>query len=78
MDGPAAVGPPILGPVTQSYVWSPDGTRLLWLQVLVADDEVARSTLRSVGAGFREPPAMLLEVDFGFGDCAPSWQRLEP
>jgi TolB protein len=79
MDGPAAAGPPILGPMLQSYAWAPDGTTLIFVQGLVGDPSAGTSTfssvIRSVDAELLGPSVAVLSVD-GTIPCAPSWQRL--
>jgi WD40 repeat protein len=77
MNGPTPGGPPALGPESEWFVWSPDGTALLWLEVSSLGSEKYRSTLHSVDRDFRQAPLTLQAVD-GLIVCKPSWQRLEP
>ena len=84
MDGPIAVGPRVLGPVTQEYVWSPDATTLLWLEMVITDlpetdqgsQQDIATTVSTIDAAFLNPSVPLLEVDYSIG-CV-SWQRLAP
>jgi Tol biopolymer transport system component len=77
MNGPTPVGPPVLGPASEWFVWSPDGSELLWLEVTSLGTEAYRSTIHSTDPEFRQPPTTLQAVD-GLIVCPPSWQRLEP
>ena len=77
MNGPTTGGPLALGPESEWFVWSPDGTALLWLEVSSLGSEKYRSTLHSVDRDFRQAPMTLQAVD-GLIVCKPSWQRLEP
>jgi Tol biopolymer transport system component len=77
MNGPTPEGPPILGPESPWFVWSPDGTKLLWLEVTSLGSETYRSMLHSIDRNFRQSPVTLQAVD-GLIVCTPSWQRLEP
>ena len=65
------------GPETEWFVWSPDGSALLWLEVSTPSPETYHSTIHSIDPEFRQPPKTLRAVD-GLIVCAPSWQRLEP
>ena len=77
MNGPTPVAPAALGPESPWFVWSPDGTRLLWPELVPLTAETYRSTLQSIDRDFRERPTALQAVD-GQIVCAPSWQRLDP
>ena len=77
MNGPTPVGASAIGPESPWFVWSPDGTRLLWLELTPLAAETYRSTLQSIDRDFREQPTALQAVD-GQIVCAPSWQRLDP
>jgi TolB protein len=77
MNGPTPVGLPALGPESPWFVWSPDGRRLLWLELATLGSETYRSTLNSIDRDFQESPITLQTVD-GQVVCAPTWQRLEP
>ena len=77
VDGASAVGPPILGPPSSWFVWSPDGRLLLWQELTTVGPETFRTTLHSVDRGFTKP-ALTLSVMDGLIVCPPSWQRLEP
>jgi dipeptidyl aminopeptidase/acylaminoacyl peptidase len=77
VDGASAVGPPILGPPSSWFVWSPDGRLLLWQELATGGPETFRTTLHSVDRGFTKP-ALTLSVMDGLIVCPPSWQRLEP
>jgi Tol biopolymer transport system component len=77
MNGPTPVGGPVLGPESTGFVWSPDGTTLVWLEVESIDAETYRTTLNSIDPDFRQTPTALQTVD-GLIVCTPSWQRLEP
>jgi Tol biopolymer transport system component len=76
MNGPTAVGPPVPGPATESFVWSPDGTELLWLEVTTLGPEAWRSTFHTIDPDGQRPLATLQAVD-GLVVCKPSWQWLE-
>jgi Tol biopolymer transport system component len=76
MNGPTAVGPPVPGPATESFVWSPDGTELLWLEVNALGPEAWRSTFHTIDPDGQRPLATLQAVD-GLVVCKPSWQWLE-
>jgi Tol biopolymer transport system component len=84
MNGRVAAGPPYLGPESSnisSVVWSPDGEKLLWLQLAVSDPstgpQTVHSSIGSVDARFRQPSFTVVTVDFNIM-CSPSWQRREP
>ena len=77
MNGPTPVGQPVLGPESEWFVWSPDGTALLWLAVTSLGPEASQSTLYSIDRDFRQSPRTVQVVD-GLIVCPPSWQRLEP
>jgi hypothetical protein len=77
MNGPTPVNLPVLGPESPWFVWSPDGSELLWLEVTSLGAEANRSTLHSIDRDFRQTPTTLQAVD-GLIVCTPSWQRLEP
>ena len=77
MNGPTPTGPPVLGPESEWFVWSPDGTQLLWLEATPLGSGAVRSTLHSIDRDFRQSPVTLQAVD-GLIVCPPSWQRLEP
>ena len=70
-------GPPALGPVSDWFVWSPDGRQLLWQELTAVGPETFRTTLHSIDSEFRQPPTTLQVVD-GLIVCPPSWQRLAP
>lgn len=77
MNGPTPSGLPVFGPESEWFVWSPDGTRLLWLEVSTIGPEAYRSTIRAIDRDFTQPPTTLQAVD-GLIICTPSWQRLAP
>jgi TolB protein len=77
MNGPTPEGPPVLGPESPWFVWSPDGTKLLWLELTTIGPETFRSTLHSIDRDLVETPIALQVVD-GQIVCAPTWQRREP
>ena len=77
MNGPTPVGLPVVGPETPWFVWSPDGSALLWLEVTSLGSEASRSTIHSIDRDLRGPPTTVRAVD-GLIVCTPSWQRLEP
>ena len=77
MDGQTPLDGPSLGPESAWFVWSPEGTELLWLEVSMLDAETSRSTIHSIDREFRQSPRTLQTVD-GLIVCTPSWQRLEP
>lgn len=77
MNGPTPVGLPVLGPESPWFVWSPDGAKLLWLEVTSLGSEANRSTLHAIDRDLRGSSTTLRAVD-GLIVCAPSWQRLEP
>jgi hypothetical protein len=77
MNGPTPVGPLVLGPESEWFVWSPDGSELLWLEVSSLGSETYHSTIHSIDPQFRQSSKTLQAVD-GLIPCAPSWQRLEP
>ena len=77
MDGPSPIGPTVPGPESEWFLWSPDGTELLWLESTQLDPETYRSTFHTVDPGFRRSSRTLLALD-GQVVCTPSWQRLEP
>ena len=77
MNGPTPAGRPAPGPESPWFVWSPDGTGLLWLEITSLGSETYRSTLHSIDRDFRQPPTTVQSVD-GLIICAPSWQRLDP
>jgi Tol biopolymer transport system component len=76
MNGPIAVGPPVPGPATDWFVWSPDGTELLWIEVAALSPEAYRSTFHTIDPDGQRPPTTLQAVD-GVVVCTPSWQWLE-
>jgi Tol biopolymer transport system component len=77
LDGPSPVGAAVPGPETDWFVWSPDATRLLWLESTQLDPETDRTTFHSIDPNFRGPSTTLQVLD-GRVVCAPSWRRLEP
>ena len=77
MNGPTPVNVPVLGPESPWFVWSPDGSELLWLEVTSLGAEANRSTLHSIDRDLRQPSKTLQAVD-GLIVCTPSWQRLAP
>jgi len=77
MNGPTPAGLPVFGPESEWFVWSPDGTRLLWLEVSTIGPEAYRSTFHAIDRDFTQPSTTLQAVD-GLIVCTPSWQRLEP
>ena len=77
MNGPTPIGTPVSGPESEWFLWSPDGTALLWLEVTTTGTETYRSTIHSIDPDFRQSPRTLQAID-GLIVCTPSWQRLEP
>ena len=77
MNGPTPDGPPAFGPESEWFVWSPDGTRLLWLEVSTIGPEAYRSTFHAIDRDLTQPPTTVQAVD-GLIVCTPSWQRLAP
>ncbi len=77
MNGPTPLGPPVLGPESPWFVWSPDGTRLLWLELATLVTDTFRSTLHSIDRDYRESPIALQTVD-GQIVCAPTGRGLVP
>ena len=70
MDGATPLAEPILGPPSPWFVWSPDGTELLWLD--------STATFHTVGRDFERYSKTLGSVVDGQILCKPSWQRLQP
>jgi hypothetical protein len=77
MNGPTPVGTPVPGPESEWFLWAPDGTALLWLEVTTTGTESYRSTVHSNDPDFRQSPRTLQAID-GLIVCTPSWQRLAP
>lgn len=77
MAGNAPTGPPLAGPASDWFVWSPDGRQLLWQELTALEAEASRTTLHSVDPMFQQPSTTLQVVD-GLIVCPPSWQRLAP
>jgi Tol biopolymer transport system component len=79
MDGPNPLGPAAVGGPTNSFVWSPDGRRLLWVETETgsfgSNDQVL-SVLRTSDADFLESPATIASP--GDAISCVSWQRLAP
>jgi len=69
--------PPVSGPSSEWFIWSPDGSELLSAQVLAVDAETNRTNLFSIDRELRGPPVTRQVVD-GLIVCTPSWQRLRP
>jgi hypothetical protein len=72
MAGGSAVGSPVLSPLANDYVWSPDGTRLLLL-----GSPAGRSSIVAVEPK-SEQPLTTLRNSTGYEIFCASWQRLEP
>ena len=78
MAGSAAAGPPAIGPaVSSEYVWSPDGTALLWSDQVIDNGKATSTSIRIQDARFQRPASTVTTFPFGTV-CAPSWQRLDP
>ena len=77
MNGPTPAGRPILGPEAAWFLWSPDGTALLWPEVTTVGPETFHTTIHSIDRDFRQAAVTLQSLD-GQVVCPPSWQRLEP
>jgi len=82
MDGLDPTGPPVRGPVSQAFSWSPDGTTLL---------SIDATTIRSIDAALERPPTILVDLrtfpvdptypnanGTDYEHCPPSWQWLRP
>jgi Tol biopolymer transport system component len=75
--GPSArASPPLRGPDSDWFVWSPDGRQLLWQEFTTIGTETYRTTLHSIDREFRQPPTTLQVVD-GLIVCPPTWQRVD-
>ena len=69
MDGAIPLAEPVTGPPSPWFVWSPDGTQILWLD--------STSTFHTVDRDFERYSKTLDSID-GLILCTPSWQRLQP
>jgi Tol biopolymer transport system component len=77
MDGALATGPPILGPESEWFVWSPDGHELLWQQITPLSAEAFQTSIQAIDPEFLGPSKTVQTVK-GLIRCTPSWQRLGP
>jgi WD40 repeat protein len=67
-------GAPLVGPSSGGFAWSPDGSRLLFVQTSAFPSRA--STLNSIDRDMRETPVVVLQRDTGIGCVA--WQRTDP
>lgn len=77
MDGATPLGQPTAGPRSDWFVWSPDGSELLWLDTTSSGPGATTSTFHTIDPDFARPSETLRSVD-GVILCKPSWQRVEP
>jgi Tol biopolymer transport system component len=77
MDGANLLGPVAVGGPADSFAWSPNGSRLLWVETegSGSNDQVD-SVLRTSDADFLEAPATVASP--GWPVSCVSWQRLAP
>ena len=78
MASAIAAGPSVIGPaVASGFIWSPDGTALLWIDTTVDNGKATSTSIRTQDARFQRPAAVATTVPSGI-TCVPSWQRLDP
>lgn len=70
VDGATPIGALAIGPLAQTFVWSPDATRIA---------SIWQGIISSVAIDLQDPPATLLDTYRGDTfSCGLSWQRLDP
>jgi Tol biopolymer transport system component len=77
IDAAVTTGPPIVGPESEWFVWSPDGRQLLWQEITPLSAETFRTSIKTVDPEFVGPSTTVQDVD-GLIRCTPSWQRIVP